>query len=82
MPGARVDVAGRYTMASEALDFRGTVKLDAKLSKLTTGVKSFFLKLVDGLVRHDDITIIPITVSGTAGQPKVKLDVGKVFKSG
>ena len=82
MPGARVDVAGRYTMASEALDFRGTVRLDAKLSKLTTGVKSFFLKLVDGLVRDDDITIIPITVSGTAGQPKVKLDVGKVFKRG
>ena len=80
MPGARVDVAGSYGMASEALDFRGTVKLDAKLSKLTTGVKSFFLKMVDGLVRHDDITIIPITIGGTAGQPKIKLDVGKVFK--
>jgi AsmA-like protein len=82
MPGARVDVAGRYTMKTEALDFSGTVKLNAKLSKLTTGMKSFFLQLIDGLVRHDDITVIPITVSGTVGEPKVRLDVRKVFKSG
>ena len=30
MPGARVHVSGRFVMESEALDFRGTVRLDAK----------------------------------------------------
>ena len=82
MPGARVNVSGRFVMESEALDFRGTVRLDAKLSQLTTGVKSFFLRTVDGLFRHDDITVVPITIGGTANKPKVGLDFGKAIKGG
>ena len=80
MPGARVSVNGRFVMESEALDFRGIVRLDAKLSQLTTGVKSFFLKVVDGLFRHDDITVVPITIGGTADKPQVGLDFGKAIK--
>jgi hypothetical protein len=80
MPGARVNVNGRFVLASEALDFRGVVRLDAKLSQLTTGVKSFFLRVVDGLFRHDDVTVVPITIRGTANQPKVGLDFGKAIK--
>jgi hypothetical protein len=79
MPGARVNVNGRFVMESEALDFRGTVRLDAKLSQLTTGVKSFFLRIIDGLFRHDDITVVPITIGGTADKPRVGLDLGKAF---
>jgi hypothetical protein len=82
MPGARVKVSGRFVMESEALDFRGTVRLDAQLSQLTTGVKSFFLRIVDGLFRHDDITVVPITIGGTADKPKVGLDFGKAIKGG
>ena len=80
MPGARVSVNGQFVMESEALDFRGTVRLDAKLSQLTTGVKSFFLRIVDGLFRHDDITVVPITIGGTADKPKVGLDFAKAIK--
>jgi hypothetical protein len=69
-----------FAMHSEALDFRGTVRLDARLSELTTGVKAFFVRLIDGLVRHDHITIIPISIGGTASAPKVTLDVGRLFK--
>ena len=82
MPGARVSVSGRFMMESEALDFRGIVRLDAKLSQLTTGVKSFFLRTVDGLFRHNDITVVPITIGGTADKPKVSLDFGKAIKGG
>ena len=82
MPGTRVNVAGTYVMKSNAIDFRGTVRLDAKLSSLTTGVKSYLLRMVDGLFRHEDITVIPITIDGTAEQPAVKLDFGKVVKGG
>ncbi len=82
MPGARVSVSGRFMTESEALDFRGTVRLDAKLSQLTTGMKSFFLRIVDGLLRHDDITVVPITIGGTADKPKVGLDFGKAIKGG
>jgi hypothetical protein len=82
MPGARVNVNGRFMMKSEALDFRGVVRLDAKLSQLTTGAKSFFLRIVDGLFRHDDITVVPITIRGTANKPQVGLDFGKALKGG
>ncbi len=82
MPGARVNLSGRFAMESEALDFRGTVRLDAKLSQLTTGVRSLFLRVVEGLFRHDDITVVPITIGGTADKPKVGLDFGKAIKGG
>jgi hypothetical protein len=82
MPGARVEVSGRFVMESEALDFRGIVRLDAKLSQLTTGVRSFLLRIVDGLFRRDDMTVVPITIGGTANKPKVGLDLGKAIKGG
>jgi hypothetical protein len=47
-----------------------------------SGVRSFFLRIVDGLFRHDDITVVPITIGGTADKPKVGLDLGKAIKGG
>jgi hypothetical protein len=79
VPGAKLDLTGRYTIRSEALDFRGTVRLDAKLSELTTGVKSFLLRIVDPLVRRKNVTVIPVTIKGTAGDPDFGLDVGRAF---
>jgi hypothetical protein len=79
MPGARVNLAGSYTLRSEALDFRGTVRLDAKLSELTTGVKSFLLKAIDPLMRRKDVTVIPITIRGTAQEPDFGLDIKRAF---
>jgi hypothetical protein len=80
MPGARVNVAGAYVMATEALDFRGTVRLDARLSSFTSGFKKVLVRLIDGLFRHEDITVIPIIIGGTAEQPKVRLDFGRVIR--
>lgn len=79
MPGARVNVAGTYVLRSEALDFRGSVRMNAKLSQTTTGTKSFLLKLVDPIFRKRNATVIPITIGGTAAQPKFGLDVKRVF---
>ena len=75
VPGARVDLAGRYVVEGEVLDFRGDVRLDAKPSELTSGVTSFFLRLVDPLVRRDGQTVVPITVGGTVEKPSFRLDV-------
>jgi hypothetical protein len=79
VPGARLNLAGAYAIRSEALDFRGTVRMNAKLSELTTGYKSILLKAVDPLVRQKDVTVIPITVSGTADKPKFGLDVKRAL---
>jgi hypothetical protein len=79
MPGARVDLQGAYAVASETLDFRGTVRLDAKLSQLTSGGKAVLLKLIDPLFRRKNVTVVPITIGGTVDQPKIGLDVGRAF---
>lgn len=79
MPGTRVDLAGSYSIRSEALDFRGTVRLDARLSQLTTGAKSLLLRAVDPLLRRRNATVIPITIGGTAADPKFGLDVKRTL---
>jgi hypothetical protein len=79
VPGARLNLAGTYAVRSEALDFRGTVSMDAKISELTTGFKSVLLKAVDPLVRRNGQTVIPITIGGTAEKPKFGLDVKRTL---
>jgi hypothetical protein len=79
VPGAKLDLAGTYTVRSEALDFRGAVHMEAKPSELTTGFKSFLLKAVDPLLRRKDVTVIPITIGGTAGKPEFGLDVKRTL---
>ena len=79
MPGARVDLAGTYAMRTKVMDFKGTVRLDAKLSQLTVGAKSVFLKLVEPLFRRKNVTVIPITIGGTVDEPKVGLDAVRAF---
>jgi hypothetical protein len=80
VPGAEVRLAGRYGLESESLAFQGTVRLDAKVSQTTTGVKSLLLKAVDPLFsRRDAGTVLPILVSGTRSAPKFGVDVKKAL---
>lgn len=79
VPGAKLNLAGSYGVRSEALDFRGTVNMEAKPSELTSGFKSFLLKAVDPLVRRKGTTVIPITIRGTAQKPEFGLDVKRTL---
>src|SRR5262249_23735914 len=47
VPGAAIDLSGRYDLAGDDLDFHGSVKLDAKVSQTQTGWKRWVLKPVD-----------------------------------
>lgn len=81
LPGANVSVQGKYELHSGALDFRGTAKLDATVSQMTTGIKSKLLKPLDPLFRRNGAgTVIPIVISGTRGQPSFRLDIGRVLQ--
>jgi hypothetical protein len=76
IPGARVNLRGTYGLVSERIDFEGAVRLEAKPSQMTTGVKSLLLKLVDPLFgRKDAGTVVPIHISGTREDPKFGVDV-------
>lgn len=56
------------------------MQLDAKLSEMTTGVKSALLRIVDPLFKGKEATTeLPIKITGTTEDPKVGLEMGRVF---
>lgn len=76
--GAAINLSGTYNLDSEALDFHGQLKLKAKPSQTTTGVKSFFLKAVDPFFKGKDAgTVLAIRITGTKDNPTFGLDHGK-----
>ncbi len=80
VPGAEVRLAGQYGLESEAMAFEGTVRLQAKVSETTTGVKSLLLKIVDPLFsRKDAGTVLPIHITGTRSDPKFGVDVKRAL---
>jgi hypothetical protein len=83
VPGAAVALDGRYTLGNEALDFRGTLRMDAPVSRAVGGLKSIFLRPFDFLFRKDGAgAVIPIRLSGTRKEPKMGMEVGRVFGRG
>lgn len=80
VPGANVAMAGTYQLEQKILDFRGTLKMEASLSKAVGGKKSIFLKIVDPLFRKEGAgTMLPIRLSGTLDDPKFEIDKGRMF---
>ena len=80
MPGAQVQVAGTYGLRSEALEFDGTVRMQATVSQAAGGVKGVLLKVVDPVFRKDGAgAVVPIRIRGSRMEPKFGLDVGRVF---
>jgi hypothetical protein len=73
--GASLAMAGTYSIDSGQLDFRGKLRMDAKISQMVTGKKSFFLKAVDPFFRKNGVTEIPIKITGTKDEPKYGLDL-------
>jgi hypothetical protein len=73
--GARINLNGTYNLDSESLDFHGKLKLQAKLSQTTTGMKSFFLKAIDPFFKGKDAgTVVAIKITGTKNNPSFGLD--------
>jgi hypothetical protein len=71
---------GTYALQNGSLEFVGEVKLDAHVSETMTGAKRVLLKPVDPIMaRHNAGTYLPINVTGDREQPKIKLDVKKIF---
>ncbi len=77
VPGTHVDMTGDYSLDGKTFDFRGTARLDAKLSQMTTGWKSLLLKPVDRFFSKDGAgTEVPVKVTGTESDPHFGLDYG------
>jgi len=77
VPGVNSDLSGQYSLDGNVFDFHGKLKLDAKLSQMTTGWKSLLLKPVDPFFsKHGAGTEIPFKVTGTRSEPHFGLDFG------
>jgi hypothetical protein len=73
--GAQVVLEGKYGLDKEDLDFHGKLRMQAKISQTTTGVKSFVLKAVDPFFRKDGRTEVPIKITGQRAHPSFGLDL-------
>jgi len=69
VPGAAFHFTGTYALRTGALDFHGTLSLQAKLSQTTTGIKSLLLKPLDPIFSKNHVTVLPIKISGTSADP-------------
>ncbi len=77
VPGTHVDMTGDYSLDGQTFDFRGTARLDAKVSQMTTGWKSILLKPVDPFFSKNGAgTEVPIRITGTESEPHFGLDFG------
>jgi AsmA-like C-terminal region len=78
IPGGAITLAGDYALESRDFSFEGQARLEATLSQMTTGVKSFFLRALDPIFEKQGAgTVLPIRISGTGASPKIGLDLGK-----
>ncbi len=78
--GAAVQMAGVYGLRDGTLAFRGDVKMDASMSEMVTGVKSWLLKPFDALFRSPHAgTRVAIKIEGTKDDPKFGVEVGRTL---
>ena len=75
VPGTHADMTGEYSLDGNTFDFHGLLRLDAKLSQMTTGWKSILLKPVDPFFqKHGAGAEVPFRVTGTRSEPRFGLD--------
>ena len=78
VPGALVQLAGNYIFETEAIDFHGQLRLQAKLSQTQSGWKRIVLKPVDPFFSKEGAgTLLKIQVVGTRSAPQFGLDKKK-----
>jgi hypothetical protein len=77
VPGTHVFMQGNYSLDGRTFDFRGTARLDAKLSQMMKGWKSVLLKPVDPFFSKNGAgTEVPVRINGTQSEPHFGLDFG------
>jgi len=75
VPGAYVHLAGSYDMNEDIIDFRGTLKLQARVSQTMSGWKRWALRPVDPFFAKEGAgTLLHIKVDGSSKKPNFGLN--------
>ena len=81
IPGAKVNLAGKYGLDGKTFDFAGTVQTDASASGMLTGWKHWAAMPFDPLLKKDGAgTEVPVKITGTKSDMKFGVDMGKLKK--
>ena len=76
IPGAKARANGTYNLLNEKIDLHGRIRVDTKISKTETGMKSFLLKALDPLFKKKKKgEVVPVHITGTYDHPQFGLDV-------
>jgi hypothetical protein len=71
VPGSEVVLAGGYDMDKDDLDFKGELRLKARVSQTMTGWKRWALKPIDPIFAKNGAgTLLKIKVTGTSKEPQ------------
>ena len=79
VPGAEIDMAGKYGIEGSTLNFAGTARMQATVSQMVGGWKGMLLKPADRFFKKNGAgTEIPIHVNGTREEPKFGVDFDRM----
>jgi len=76
IPGAHARMHGSYDLISHRIDLHGRMRVDTRISKTTSGMKSFLLKVMDPLFKKKKTgEVVPVHILGTYEKPQFGLDI-------
>ena len=78
IPGVDANVHGTFSLLNEKIDMHGTVKMDAKFSQSTSGIKSLFAKVLDPFLNKKHGSVVPVLVDGTYSNSHFGVDLNPV----
>jgi len=81
VPGADARMHGTYQVLNGKIDFHGTVKMDAKFSQSTSGIKSVFAKVLDPFFDKKHGSVVPVLMDGTYHNPHFGVDLNPIKES-
>ena len=83
VPGAEARLHGTYNIINHRIDLHGTMQVDSKISKTTSGMKALLLKAMDPFFKKKKKgEIVPVHIGGTFEHPQYGLDLGEGANDG
>jgi hypothetical protein len=81
VPGADALMQGTFNVLDEKINLHGTMKMDAKFSQSTGGIKSLLAKVLDPFFNKKRGSVVPVVVDGTYHNPHFGIDLNPVKKA-
>ena len=76
IPGAHAKLHGTYNVENYRVNLHGKMHVETQISKTSSGMKAFFLKMMDPLFKKKTKgEVVPVHILGTYDKPDFGLDI-------